>query len=111
MKARFNGKCAQCNESITVGIEIEKNSKGKWIHKFCSDIKKEKDLKPERVRRVRSIWWYLAPIILGILGGLIAYLALRNDDLQKAKKSLYFGLIWGFTQIILLLYFMSNYGL
>tara|TARA_Y100000780_G_C13573971_1_gene374059 strand:+ start:661 stop:831 length:171 start_codon:yes stop_codon:yes gene_type:complete len=41
MKARFNGKCVECNESIKVGKEIEKNSKGNWVHKFCSDIKEE----------------------------------------------------------------------
>ena len=43
--------------------------------------------------RQRSNWWYLLPIFLGIIGGIIAYFALRNDDRQKAKKCLYLGLI------------------
>ena len=46
--------------------------------------------------RQRSNWWYLLPIFLGIIGAIIAYFALRNDDRKKAKKCLYLGLIlWG----------------
>ena len=47
-------------------------------------------MEPERQR---SNWWYLVPIFLGIIGGIIAYFALRNDDRQKAKKCLYIGLV------------------
>ena len=32
----------------------------------------------------RSNWWYLLPIFLGIIGAIIAYFALRNDDRKKA---------------------------
>jgi len=49
-------------------------------------------MEPERLR---SNWWYLLPIFLGIIGGIIAYFALRNDDREKAKKCLYLGLILG----------------
>ena len=49
-------------------------------------------MEPERQR---SNWWYLLPFFLGIIGGVIAYFALRNDDGQKAKKCLYLGLILG----------------
>ena len=41
----------------------------------------------------RSNWWYLLPIFLGIIGGIIAYFAIRKDDRQKAKKCLYLGLM------------------
>ena len=47
----------------------------------------------------RSNWWYLLPIFLGIIGAIIAYFALRNDDRKKAKKCLYLGLILGAIQI------------
>jgi uncharacterized membrane protein len=43
--------------------------------------------------RQRSNWWYLLPIFFGIIGGVIAYFVLRNDDREKAKKCLYLGLI------------------
>jgi uncharacterized membrane protein YeaQ/YmgE (transglycosylase-associated protein family) len=49
-------------------------------------------MEPERQR---SNWWYLLPIFLGIIGAIIAYFALRNDDQQKAKRCLYLGLILG----------------
>ena len=35
--------------------------------------------------RIRSRWWYLAPIFIGLIGGIIAYFAIRRDDPQKAK--------------------------
>ena len=41
----------------------------------------------------RSSWWYLLPIFLGIIGGIIAYFAIRKDDLPKAKKCIYLSLI------------------
>ena len=41
----------------------------------------------------RSNWWYLLPIFLGIIGGIIAYFALRKDDPEKAKKCMYVGLV------------------
>ena len=43
--------------------------------------------------RKRSNWWYLLPIFLGVMGGIIAYFALRRDDREKAKKCMYLGLI------------------
>ena len=49
-------------------------------------------MEPEKQR---SNWWYLLPIFLGIIGGIIAYFALRKDDRQKAKICLYLSLILG----------------
>ena len=40
----------------------------------------------------RSNWWYLVPILFGIIGGIIGYFALRRDAPEKAKKCLYLGL-------------------
>lgn len=41
MKARFSGKCVECEEAIKVGKEILKNSKGQWVHAACSDSEEE----------------------------------------------------------------------
>jgi len=41
----------------------------------------------------RSNWWYTLPILFGIIGGIIAYFAIRKDDGEKAKKCIYLGLI------------------
>ncbi len=41
----------------------------------------------------RSNWWFLLPIFMGLIGGIIAYFVLRGDDPKKAKNCLYLGLI------------------
>ena len=41
----------------------------------------------------RSNWWYLLPILFSMFCGIIAYFAIRKDDLPKAKKCIYLGLI------------------
>jgi len=51
--------------------------------------------------RKRSNWWYLLPIFFGIIGGIIAYFAIRRDDREKAKKCMYLGLILLAVGIIL----------
>lgn len=40
----------------------------------------------------RSNWWYLLPIFLGIIGGLIAYFVLKKDDVKLAKNCLFVGI-------------------
>lgn len=44
-------------------------------------------------RKVRSNWWYLLPILLNVIGGVIAYFILRDDDPRKAKNCLLLGVI------------------
>ena len=41
----------------------------------------------------RSNLWFLLPIFLGLIGGLIAFFVLRQDDPSKAKNCLYLGII------------------
>ncbi len=50
--------------------------------------------------RIRSRWWYLAPIFIGLIGGIIAYFAIRRDDPQKAKKCLWVGIFLTVINII-----------
>ena len=40
----------------------------------------------------RSRWWYLLPIFLDIIGGVIAYFVLRADDPVKARNCLLLGI-------------------
>ena len=51
--------------------------------------------------KIRSRWWYLVPIFFGLIGGIIAYFAIRRDDPQKAKKCLYLGIILTAINVIL----------
>ena len=41
----------------------------------------------------RSNAWFLLPVFLGIIGGIIAFFVLRQDDPRKAKSCLYLGLV------------------
>lgn len=43
--------------------------------------------------RKRSNFWFLLPIFFSLIGGIIAYFVLRNDDPKKAKNCLYLGII------------------
>jgi len=43
--------------------------------------------------KTRSNFWFLFPIFLGLIGGIIAFFVLRQDDPKKAKNCLYLGII------------------
>lgn len=45
--------------------------------------------------------WYLLPIFVGLIGGIIAYWVLRRDDPKKAKKCLYLGIVLAIIGIII----------
>ena len=49
-------------------------------------------LQEHSARRYRSRWWFILPLTLNLLGGIIAYLAIRHDDPDKAKNCLLAGL-------------------
>ena len=36
--------------------------------------------------RKRSNWWYIVPVLFGMIGGIIGYFALRRDAPQKANN-------------------------
>ena len=48
----------------------------------------------------RSSMWYLLPIFVGMIGGIIAYLIIRKDDPRKAKNCIYIGMIMMIIGII-----------
>ncbi len=58
------------------------------------------EIKMERVKP-RSNIWYLLPIFVGLIGGVIAYFILRNDDSKKAKNCLYVGILLAVVGIII----------
>jgi len=41
----------------------------------------------------KSILWCLLPILFSVIGGVIAYFVLRDDDPSKAKNCLWLGII------------------
>jgi heme/copper-type cytochrome/quinol oxidase subunit 2 len=53
--------------------------------------------------RERSSLWFLLPIIFNVVGGVIAYFVIKEDDPKKAKNCLYLGLILAAIPIILII--------
>lgn len=41
----------------------------------------------------RSSWWFLIPILFNVIGGIIAYFVIREDDPKKARDCLFLGAI------------------
>ncbi len=56
--------------------------------------------------RIRSLWWVLLPIFLGIFGGIIGYFILKNDDIKLAKFCLHLSIVLTIIQIISLIPFI-----
>jgi signal peptidase I len=54
--------------------------------------------------------WYLLPIIIGIIGGLIFYLVIKDDDKEKAIKGLIIGIIMSVVSIILYVILIISTG-
>lgn len=50
--------------------------------------------------RNRSLWWTLLPIFVGIIGGIIGYFALKNDDPRLAKFCIQLGILLTVIQIV-----------
>ena len=53
-----------------------------------------------QIRR-RSTLWFLLPILFNVLGGIVAYFAIRDDDPKKAKSCLLLGLVLAAIPILL----------
>jgi len=47
----------------------------------------------ENPEKKRSVFWYILPAIFSIVGGVIAYYILKNDDPSKAKNCLWLGIV------------------
>ena len=58
--------------------------------------------------KIRSRAWYLVPIFFGLIGGIIAYFAIRKDDPEKAKKCLWVGIILTAINIIVNISLLSG---
>lgn len=42
--------------------------------------------------RKRSVLWYALPAVFSIIGGVITYFILKNEDPSKAKNCLWLGI-------------------
>ena len=51
----------------------------------------------------RSSFWFLLPIVFNVVGGIIAFFIIREDDPKKARNCLYLGIILAVIPVILIL--------
>ena len=51
----------------------------------------------------RSGAWYLLPIFFSLLGGIIAYFVIKEDDPKKAKNCLYLGIALTVIPLVILI--------
>ena len=56
----------------------------------------------------RSNAWFLLPIFLGLIGGIIAFFILRHDDPRKARNCLYLGVVLMIIGLLLNLIIASS---
>jgi hypothetical protein len=54
------------------------------------------------IPRKETKMWYLFPTFLGIIGGIVILIALRNRDWRKAKLGLIQGIVITFVPIMIL---------
>lgn len=84
-----NNFCVNCGANLGLG------------NKFCpkcgciadSDVSPQRTMRKRRVSKKSADYWYLLPIFLHIIGGIIAYFILRNPDRRKARNCLFIGTI------------------
>ena len=62
-------------------------------------------------KRKRSKWWFLLPIFFDIVGGLIAYFVLKEDDKQLARNCLWLGVILTAIGIVIGIIFGAIFGI
>ncbi|MHB8602956.1 MAG: hypothetical protein ACYC6W_10590 [Nitrosotalea sp.] len=50
----------------------------------------------------RSSFWFLLPIVFNVIGGIIAFFIIKEDDPKKARNCLYLGIILAAIPIVLI---------
>ena len=51
----------------------------------------------------RSSFWFLLPIVFNIIGGIIAFFVIREDDPKKARNCLFLGMILAAIPVLLII--------
>lgn len=50
----------------------------------------------------RSSFWFLLPIVFNVVGGIIAFFIIKEDDPRKARNCLYLGIILAAIPVLLI---------
>lgn len=93
--------CSICGNEETAG----KNFCSKCGTKLANTSVKERIERPPRTPKERSSMWYLAPILFGAIGGMVAYFIIRNDAPKMARNCLIIGFILFLIPVIIMAMF------
>lgn len=55
----------------------------------------------EKTQKFRSKWWYVLPIFLNLIGGIISWIAIKKDDRNLAKNCLLLGILLNIVWTVL----------
>ena len=50
----------------------------------------------------RSSFWFLLPIVFNVIGGVIAFFVIKEDDPRKARSCLYLGIMLAAIPVLLI---------
>jgi len=89
-KPRDSNFCGKCGNSIPSLDEFCTNCGAKKTGNIES---KKTEENHARIRKERSGAWYLAPILFSLIGGIVAYFVVRNDDPKLARNCLVIGVV------------------
>jgi len=81
--------CSKCGSELSSPDADVCTHCGRLVNEQLRSIPGKSSMVPES----DSKWWYLVPIIFGIIGGLILYFAMRENSPKMAKNCLKIGII------------------
>jgi hypothetical protein len=97
---------AKTLEKKLENLKWEKDNPHAQLHATKSssyELEEREQLRTELVEKPTGLW-YLAPFFFGIIGGIIAYVATKDEDKGMADSLLIFGILW--TVILIIAYWM-----
>jgi hypothetical protein len=97
------GICTSCSKSICYKCLEQVGGKN-----YCGDCASALFGEHDALAvQQTSLWWYLLPVLLGIVGGVIGYLFLRKIDPKRAADLLLTGLIFNAIWLTIAIYNIS----
>jgi CDP-diglyceride synthetase len=97
--------CSSCGIEVTPDV--------KFCPKCGKDLQSQSNPSPaiDGPKRKRSRWWFLLPIFFSVVGGIIAYFVLKDDDKRLAKNCLYLGILLTVIGFVIGIIFGAIFGI
>ena len=99
--------CSKCGNKIIENSNFCKNCETVVITNQESSKKKSGFVSKSHKR---SPFWYILPIFLNLIGGIIAYFILKDSDHQKAKRTLILGIFLFLIPLSIWISLQITYG-